>query len=199
MRARMSGLLLPLFAREGIPAPLAIWENREQSSTMTWLVAWPNFEERQEGWARVAPLFAEARSAESTPEFVTRTTLTIITPWAGAVLGLDPAARCETAWHVQPRVGGGAAFMAGCEADAFTRFREAGATSISACNLLFGALPQALIFIGWSDPAARARGMTAIAAKKMNAALIEALPGNDSTFGTRGNWETLDRAPFFSR
>src|SRR3546814_14309880 len=125
--------------------------------------------------------FVAERLAEGTAEFVTRTAVTVIAPWTGTKPGFDTAATCETAWHVQPRVGGGAGFMAGCQATAFDRFRAAGAISVSASNLLFGALPQALVLISWPDSDTRARGIAQMAAEEMDAALIDAPPDRKST------------------
>lgn len=199
MHARMADMLLPLFAANTIPTPIAIWDNRDATSTLTWMLTWPSFDARQAGWARIAPLFVAARAAEGTPEFVTRTTLTLIAPWPGAAFGFDDQAACETAWHVQPRIGGGAGFVAACQAEAFDRFRAAGATRVDAANLVFGALPQAVVILGWPDAQRRAQGMAQIAAEEMDAALLDALPGEGRTFATRGDWETLDRADYLPR
>ena len=75
MHARMRDLLLPLFVVHGIPRPISIWENREATSTLSWILPWPSFEARQEAWANFYPIFTAARQAQGTPEFVTRTTL----------------------------------------------------------------------------------------------------------------------------
>jgi hypothetical protein len=198
MHARMSGMLLPLFAEHGIPTPIAIWENRAQTSTMTWMVPWPSFEARQAAWAAFAPIFVAARRAEGTPEFVTRTTLTVIAPWDGDTFGFGANGHCETAWHVQPRIGFGAGFMAACNDDLFARFRAAGAVDVKACNLVFGALPQAMVLLSWPDAAAREQGMATIAAQDLGAVLSEAVLGDGASLGARGEWEALDRAAYLS-
>jgi hypothetical protein len=160
MHIRMSTMLFPMFREAGVPMPAAIWENRDDTSVLTWMLEWPNFEERQAAWSRIAPVFAAARRAEGTEEFVTRTTLTLVAPWPGHELSFDSAGErlCETAWHVQPRIGFGAAFMAACEKGGFAHFLKAGATSVSAFNLLFGPLPQVIILATWPDIDARDKG-----------------------------------------
>jgi len=200
MHDRMSNMLFPLFREHGIPTPLAIWENRVITSTLTWMVPWPSFEIRQEAWSRFAPIFAEARRAQGTPEFVTRTTLTIIAPWPGAVFGFNVAPLgCETAWHVQPRIGFGARFMDACREGVFDRIRAAGATHVNGCNLVFGALPQAMIMLGWPDDSARAAGMAVLAKEYAASTLREALTAEGATFAECGEWEDLDRAVYLGR
>ncbi len=197
MHARMSGMLLPLFRMHGIPRPLCIWENRQTTSVMTWMVEWPSFEVRQEAWARFAPIFIAARHAEATPEFVTRTTLTVIAPWPHASFGFDgDVACCESAWHVQPRIGFGAAFMAACQDGASRIFRDAGALGMNGCNLLFGALPQAFVSLRWPDAATRTTGMAVLSQQELDPRLQEALTGEGTDFTDRGTWELLDRAPY---
>lgn len=195
MHARMSAMLLPLFAEHGIPRPRAIWTNEAETSTMTWVVEWPDFETRTAAWARFFPVFVAARQAQGTPEFVTRTILTVLAPWPNAQIGYDPASICESLWHVQPRIGHGAGFAATATQTTFPDFRAAGATSVNAANLVFGALPAGVVLLGWPDPETRERGMAQIAATDLGA-LDEALSGNAPTFATRGDWETLDRVPY---
>ncbi|KQX23466.1 MULTISPECIES: hypothetical protein [unclassified Sphingomonas] len=199
MHVRMHEMLFPMFREHGIPAPRAIWENRDESSTLTWMIDWPSFERRLAAWTSFAPLFAAARRAEGTPEIVTRTTLTMIAPWPGHVPGFTSDGGCEALWLVQPRIGFGAAFMALCEAEIFPRFRDAGASAVSASNLLFGPLPMATVFLSWPDAAARVAGYDAIRQAAMPAALAEALLGDGARFGDRGNWEGLDRATYLPR
>jgi len=197
MHARMSGLLMPLFKAHGIPKPLAIWETTEPAPVLTWMVQWSSFEERLDAWTRFAPVFVAARLAEGTPEIVTRTTLTVISPWPDASFGFSaPATGCETAWHIQPQIGFGAAFMTGCKESAFDRFRAAGAIGVEACNLLFGALPQALVLLRWPDAATRTAGMAQIAELELQNPFPEALVGSGARFGDRGQWERLDRARY---
>jgi hypothetical protein len=197
MHARMSGLLFRLFREQGVPLPIAIWENNQSNPTLTWLVAWSDFEQRQQGWARVAPLFAAARSREGTPEFVTRTTLTLIAPWPQSQFGIQAApAACETAWHVQPRVGFGAGFMAACQGGLFDRFRALGASQVNGCNFLFGALPQAMVVLGWPDAATRAAAMATLAHEPLGLELEDGLIGEGPCLYDRGLWETLDRASY---
>lgn len=198
MHARMSGLLFPLFAEHGVPRPFAIWEDRDGASMLTWLIAWEGFEARQAAWADVAPAFAAQRAKQSGGEFVTRTTLTLIAPWAGHGFNLTDTdgGACETAWHVQLRIGSGAAFMAACEAGAFDRFRAAGATRVTAANLMFGALPQAVILLGWPDIETRLTGEAELRAQVMPAPIAQALVGDGARYGSRGEWESLDRVPY---
>jgi hypothetical protein len=197
MHERMSAMLLPLFDEHSIPRPIAIWENQEATSTLTWMVQWPSFEIRQDAWARFAPIFAAARRKEGTPEFVSRTTLTVIAPWPESTFEfhrMPPG--CETAWHVQPRIGFGIGFMAACRETAFDRFRSAGVTHVNGCNLLFGALPQALVMLSWPNEVTRADGMAALAKEFIGSTLEEMLLGDETTFGRRGEWEDLDRASY---
>jgi hypothetical protein len=197
MHDRMSGMLLPLFREHGIPKPLSIWENRETTSTMTWMVQWPDFETRLAAWGRFFPIFVAARQAEGTPEFVTRTTLTLIAPWEQATFSFEGAGgECETAWHVQPRIGFGAGFVAACQQGLFDRFREAGATQVSGYNLLFGALPQAMILLRWSDAKSRAAGMAALAGQETGVALEQGVLEAGTRLGYTGEWEMLDRAAY---
>ncbi|MHA3791108.1 hypothetical protein [Sphingomonas sp. YL-JM2C] len=199
MHARMRDMLLPMFREHGIPTPRAIWENRGDRSILTWMVDWPSFERRLEAWTSFAPLFAAARQAEGTPEFVTRTTLTMIAPWPGHMPGFGAGGRCEALWLVQPRIGFGAAFATMCETEIFDRFREAGASGISAANLLFGALPMAAILLSWRDEDTRATGFEAIRQAAMPTPLADALLGDGGRFGDRATWELLDRAAYLPR
>ncbi|MGE4430330.1 MAG: NIPSNAP family protein [Sphingobium sp.] len=200
MHARMEHMLLPMFRDHGIPAPAMMWENREETSIFSWLVEWPDFDRRQAGWASIAPSFAEARRAEGTPEFVTRTDLTLIAPWPGHALRFDDGAAragdCETAWHIQPKIGFGASFMNLCEEGLFALFREMGASSVKAASHVFGPLPKATLFIGWPDRNIRAEGMRQLAGHIMPDALAQALLGDGPSLGNRGLWEPLDRAPY---
>lgn len=197
MHDRMSKMLFPLFVEHGIPKPLAIWENREATSTLTWMVEWPSYEVRLEAWGRFGPIFAAARKAERTPEFVTRTTLTVISPWNGATFGYEATrSSCESVWHVQPRIGFSASLVSACQQSVFDIFRSAGATEAIGCNLLFGALPQAMIMLRWPDAATRAAGMTAIAGHDLGPALEGVILGTGISFADVGEWETLDRVPY---
>lgn len=199
MHVRMHDMLLPMFREHGIPTPRAIWENRDETSTLTWMVDWPSFEQRLAAWTSFAPLFAAARQAEGTPEIVTRTTLTMIATWPGHVPGFAADGGCEALWLVQPRIGFGAAFMGMCDGEIFQRFRDAGVSAVSASNLLFGALPMAAVFLSWADEATRAAGYDAIRQTAMPAALADGLLGDGARFGDRGSWERLDRAPYLPR
>ncbi|MET0376861.1 MAG: hypothetical protein ABW128_21725 [Rhizorhabdus sp.] len=196
MHERMHAMLLPMFRDQSIPTPRAIWENREETSIFSWIIDWPDFEANQAGWRRIAPIFAAARRAEGTPEIVTRTTLTLIAPWAGADIGFAPGAACETAWHVQPRIGFGAGFVAACQSDVFDIFRAAGASAVNACNFIFGPLPQAMVMLSWPDEQTRSAGMAQIAAMAMPPEIAAALLGEGARFGERGQWEALDRANY---
>lgn len=196
MHRRMTDVLIPLFDELGIPRPRSIWESVGDEPVFSWLVDWPDYEARAAGWARIAPLFAAARKAEGTPEFVTRTNLTLIAPWPGHQFGFAPVARCETAWHVQAKIGYGVPFLEACEADVFSRFRDSGARVVNAANLVFGALPQAVILLSWPDAATRSSAMRDISGQPMPGDIRDALLGEGATFGERGQWEALDRAPY---
>lgn len=196
MHARMASMLLPLFAKHGIPRPRAIWTNEAVTSTMTWLVEWPDFETRAEAWARFFPIFVAERQAQGTAEFVTRTILTVLAPWPGATIGYDPAAACEGLWHFQPRVGFGSSFVTACNEAAFPCFQAAGASSVNAANLVFGALPAGIVLLSWPDVATRNQGMTEIASAKVGLPMAETLTGEGAVFGSRGEWETLDRVSY---
>lgn len=199
MHARMRDMLLPMFEAQAIPTPRAIWDNRDETSILSWMIDWPDFEARQASWARVAPLFVAARQAEGTPEFVTRTALTLIAPWAGDAIGFAGGATCETAWHVQPRIGFGAGFAAACQGGAFDIFRAAGASAVNACNFIFGPLPQAMVLLSWPDAATRSAGMAQLASTAMPPELAEALLGEGGRFGQGGQWEALDRVDYLPR
>lgn len=200
MHARMRHVLFPLFAQHNVPEPLAIWENRADTSTLTWLIAWPDFDARQAAWAAVVPAFAAVRLVNAASEFVTRTTLTLIAPWPGAEFTFPASAdACETVWHVQPQIGFGAGFMAMCGAGIADRLHELGAMRIAGCNLIFGALPQAAVFISWPDAETRAAAMTAFIRQSADPTLAEALTGEADPLGDRGDWETLDRVTYLPR
>lgn len=196
MHARMQTMLLPMFQANGIPTPRAIWDNRDDTSILSWMVDWPDFETRLDAWMRFAPLFVAARQAEGTPEIVTRTTLTVIAPWPESTPGFADGGMCETAWHVQPRIGFGAGFVAACHDGMFDAFRSAGATAVNASNFLFGPLPQAMVLLSWPNAATRAAGMASIAAQTMSPAIAQSLLGDGNLLGQRGQWESLDRAPY---
>lgn len=200
MHARMSDMLIPLFDAHDMPRPFAVWEGRDGSSILTWMLQWDDFDARQAAWARVGPAFAAARARQDIAEFVTRTSLTLIAPWAGHRFDLRASGHaCETAWHVQPRIGFGGPFMAACEGGVFDRFRAAGATSVTASNLMFGALPQAIILLGWPDVETRRAGEANLRAEPMPGVIAEGLTGDGAHFGDRGEWESLDRAPYLER
>lgn len=198
MHARMHDLLLPMFGEHGIPIPRAIWDTRGETSILSWLVDWPDFETRLNAWTRFAPHFVAARQAEGTPEIVTRTTLTVIAPWSGHSCGFASEGLCETAWHVQPQIGYGAAFTAACQEEAFERFRAAGASAVNACNFLFGPLPQAMVLVTWPDETVRATGLAKIRSQALGLSLAQALTGEGETFADRGAWEDFDRAPYLA-
>ncbi|CAN5203889.1 hypothetical protein BH10PSE3_BH10PSE3_01600 [soil metagenome] len=198
MHERMTDLLFPLFREHGLPTPSGIWENRDETSTFTWIVSWPDFETRARTWLRVAPAFAAARLAEGTPEFVTRTTITLLSPLQDAVLGFDDAGACELLWQVHPRVGFGAAFAGALTGEIGAALRGVGATSVKGANLMFGALPQAAVFVGWASPDARTKGLAALRQLPLRDPLDGALIGDGVTIGLAGAWETLDRAPYLS-
>jgi hypothetical protein len=86
--------------------------------------------------------------------------------------------------------------MAACRETAFDRFRSAGVTHVNGCNLLFGALPQALVMLSWPNEVTRADGMAALAKEFIGSTLEEMLLGDETTFGRRGEWEDLDRASY---
>ena len=200
MHARMSDMLLPMFREHDIPKPISIWENRTTTSTLTWMVQWSSYDDRLDAWGRIAPVFAAARAAEGTPEIVTRTTLTLISPWPQAAFGFEgDRDSCETAWHVQPQIGFGAKFMAACQESLFDRFKLAGATQVSGCNLLFGALPQAMVLLRWPNRPTRESGMAALAARETGRVLEEAIFGGHAGLIETGKWEMLDRVAYLER
>ena len=199
MHGRMRTVLLPLFETFGMPEPLAIWEDQIGSSTLTWLVEWPDFETRQSTWAKVGAAFAPIRLAAGS-EFVTRTALTLIAPWPGAILDFKAAdTACETLWHVQPRIGAGAGFVAACSTDVASCLTSLGATTVSGCNLIFGDLPQAAVFASWPNAAARAAAMVAVRSEQLSPALADVLVDGGPRLGDRGIWEVLDRAAYLPR
>lgn len=195
MHARMTDVLFPLFDEHGVPRPKAIWENREDTSTLTWLIDWPDFDTRASGWARVAPAFATARLQQGTPEFVTRTTLTLIAPWSRDSFAPDPAGACEVMWHVQPHIGFGAAFAALCADTIFPQLHQLGANACTGANLMFGALPQAAILLSWPDAPTRSKALRRMGdlASPMSPEMV--VEGG-STLLASGKWESLDRAPY---
>lgn len=194
MHARMTGLLFPIFAEQGVPTPTAIWDDRDETSTLTWIVRWDGFEQRLVTWARVAPVFAAARLAAGGTEFVTRTTLTLVAPWAPDALDLPAGAgRCKSLWRIRPPVGAGAGFAAACAAEGFALFRELGAIHAAGFNLIFGDLPEAVVLVSWPDAATRARA--GLAAQAMPAGLAAAL-GGGAVLGDHGAWSALTRAPY---
>jgi hypothetical protein len=198
MHERMQGLLLPLFPDHGVPVPSGIWENSPDRSVLSWVLEWPDFETRQAAWQSIAPAFAAARQQQGGDEFVTRTTLTMVSPWPGHSLdlgGFRPS-YCETAWHIQPRVGHGSAFI-GQAQGLFDQWELVGARQVTAFNLLFGALPQVLVLIGWDSQARRNEGMARIS--RMPAETIAPLVlGQGESFEEYGEWEALDRAPYLA-
>jgi hypothetical protein len=195
MHERMTDVLFPLFDEHDVPRPKAIWENREDTSTLTWLIEWPNYDVRSAAWAVVGPAFAAVRVQQGTPEFVTRTTLTLIAPWPGSSFAPDRAGSCEAMWHVQPRIGLGAAFTAFCSDTIFSQLQAVGASACAGANLIFGALPQAAILVSWPDPQTRASGLRAIS-DIPSAGLPDMVLGSGASLGICGQWETLDRAPY---
>jgi hypothetical protein len=197
MHERMRDMLLPLFREHGVPTPFAMWENRAETSILTWMLEWPSFEARQETWTRFYPVFVAARHAEGGEEFVLRTDLTLIAPWPGrafAFAGGEGA--CETAWRVQPRVMFGAAFRAACLDDDFRVLRDAGATAVAACDFIFGPLPQSLLLVSWPDAVTRREGIAEIGRQPIAPNLATAILGEGLSPLDLGRWEALDRASY---
>jgi hypothetical protein len=197
MHDRMREVLFPIFTETGASQPFAIWENRDDTSTLTWLVEWPSLDVRQEAYTRIGPAFAAVRLDGGGREFVTRTNLTLIAPWPSLSLAfLQRADACDSVWHVQPKVGSAAAFAADYDADIGARLRNLGALSSVGCNLLFGALPKVAVFTTWPDVATRLAGLSALLQQGMKPTLANALLGEGNRLGDRGAWETLDRADY---
>jgi hypothetical protein len=196
MHARMTEMLLPLFQTHGVPTPLAIWENRADTSILTWLLEWNGFDERQATWAAFRPVWEAARQSRGGDEFVTRTDLTLIAPWPEAPLSFgQDGAGCESAWIVQPRVGHGAVFRRTCLEGGFASFVEAGASGVAACDFLFGPLPRSLVLASWPDAGTRDRGLAELARRPAPLNLLGAL-GADPKLSDAGSWEKLDRATY---
>ena len=197
MHARMRDMLLPMFAANGVPRPIAIWAGDSDwgGAVMSWIVPWESFEVRAATWATFQPLFYAARAAQGGDEFVSRTDLTLIQPWVAAPFGVpddvpERNGACESLWHVQPRIPLGATFLEQSLAAGFPAIRAAGATGISASNLLFGSLPYVAVIVSWPDPATREAGM---------ARLSGALAGHYAPEVIEtARWETLDRVDYLT-
>ncbi|MEY2927571.1 MAG: hypothetical protein RL367_2048 [Pseudomonadota bacterium] len=196
MHDRMQNMLLPLFVEHGIPRPFAIWEDRRGSSIFTWMLEWDSFEARQAGWLKFQPVWLAARQAREREEFVTRTDLTLISPWPDRPFGFAAGdTECETAWHPQPQIGQAAGFRAACLADDFATFRDLGATGVNACDIIFGALPQSLLLVTWPDAATRAAALVSLDQRRAPQAIATAL-GGDGSLRSHGLWEALDRTRY---
>jgi hypothetical protein len=196
MHARMTGLLLPLFAQLSLPLPTAIWDTREHSSTFTWIIEWESFDARTEGWARYNPQFYAARMKQEIEEFVTRTDVTLINAWPDVPFGFrSGAGLCDTLWIARPVVLHGSNFRTACLKDQSALFRGVGAVAVQGCDFAFGSLPQAAVFLSWPDAAAREAGMTKLAQQAVSEALQRAL-GGAMSICEHGIWEPLDRADY---
>jgi hypothetical protein len=196
MHVRMTDLLLPLFAKLNLPVPRAIWDTRDGCSVFTWLIEWESFDARTEGWARYNPHFYAARLKQDIQEFVTRTDVTLINPWPDAPLGFPSGASArETLWIAQPIVLHGANFRAECLKGRSALFRDVGATAVSGCDIVFGPLPNAAVFLSWPDAAMRDTGMAELVRQPAPDSLRSAL-GVENSICHHGVWEQLDRAAY---
>ena len=194
MHHRMTKMLLPMFKKHGIPSPIAIWEDRDSGSILTWMIEWPSFDARQARWANFYPHFYAAHAQEAGAEFVTRTDLTLVAPWPDRPFAFpDSEAACEIAWHPQPLIGHGAAFrgaMAGPEAEIFLK---AGAIAVNACDIVFGPLPMAMVILSWPDAEARRDGMTLLSRASAPVAMAASLGLGEGALPSAGLWESFDR------
>jgi hypothetical protein len=198
MHARMKDVLIPLFQEHGMPNPLAIWQTHTPADklVMTWMLNWPSYEERRSSWLRFRPIWEAAKRARSAEEFVTRTDLTLIEAWPSHPLSFPPGADvCEAAWAVQPRVGFGGAFRTACLELEFENFAAAGASSVVACDYLFGPLPQSLILLSWADSRSRAEGIDRLSQRPLTPSMAAAI-GAESSIVASGSWERIDRASY---
>ena len=199
MHHRMRHMLLPMFVEHGIPLPIAMWEDRDGGSILTWMIEWPSFDARQALWANFYPHFsvARARELESGEEFVTRTDLTLVSPWPNRLFAFpDLPGACESAWHPQPLIGQAAAFrqaLTGADGEIFT---AAGAIAVNVCDLVFGPLPMAMVVLSWPDAETRRIGMARLQA--IPTADHPAVPSGvaaDALAGA-GLWESFDRVAY---
>jgi hypothetical protein len=196
MHARMTDLLLPLFADLTLPFPRAIWDSREEQSVFTWICEWESFDARTEGWARYNPHFFAARMKQDIQEYVTRTDVTLIKPWRDEPLGFPSGTgACETLWIAQPIVLHGADFRTACLKDMSALFRNVGATAVNGCDIVFGPLPNAAVFISWPNAATRSAGMAGLSRQSAPEQLRQAV-AVDASICDHGVWEQLDRAAY---
>lgn len=199
MHDRMQQMLLPMFAEHGIPLPIAMWEDRDGPSMLTWMIEWPSFDARQALWANFYPHFYAARAVElkKVEEFVTRTDLTLIAPWPDRAFAFpDLAGACESAWHPQPLIGHGAAFRQGLIDRGMEFFAAAGAIAVNVCDIVFGPLPMAMVVLSWPDPETRSAGMTRLQAQPAPSAITAALGLCEGPLTDAGLWETFDRMDY---
>lgn len=197
MHQRMQHMLLPMFAQHGIPLPIAMWEDRDGGSILTWMIEWPSFETRQALWANFYPHFYAARALETGDEFVTRTDLTLIAPWPERPF-VFPVGQgiCESAWHPQPPIGQGATFrqaMNGPDADIF---QAVGALAVQVSDIVFGPLPMAMVIVSWSDAEARNAGMARLERWPVPERLAGTLDLHGSSLTSAGLWEDFDRISY---
>jgi hypothetical protein len=197
MHDRMQRMLLPMFAQHGIPLPIAIWEDRDGASILTWMIEWPSFDARQALWANFYPHFYAARALEPSEEFVTRTDLTLIAPWTDRPFAFpDLPDACESAWHPQPLIGHGVAFRAAMSGEEAGIFAEAGALTVTISDIVFGPLPMAMVILSWPDTATRREGMARLQAAPAPPKLATALGLAHGALTDAGLWESFDRLAY---
>jgi hypothetical protein len=186
MDRRMEHDLLPMFAKTGVPRPLAIWGGMaaEDTPIMTWMLHWNGFDERRATWATVAPIWQEIKAVRNEAEFVTRTELTLVEPWPGHDLRLEEAG-AEMMWHLQPAVGQSGAIRAQCLSEGAEMLAATGARVAFAGDLVFGALPQARLIASWADADARDAALPKLSAT-----------GHDRKSLEHQRWEPLDRKTY---
>ncbi len=193
----MQQMLLPMFEQHGIPLPIAIWEDRDGGSILTWMIEWPSFDARQALWANFYPHFYAAHALEKGEEFVTRTDLTLIAPWSeDSFVFPDAPGACESAWHPQPMIGHGAAFrqaMCGPEADIFA---SVGAIAVIASDLMFGPLPMSMLILSWPDAETRREGIARLKTLPAPQGLAASLGLGQGTLTDSGLWEEFDRMSY---
>jgi hypothetical protein len=195
MHGRMRDMLLPLFAVHNIPRPIAIWEDPEGSSVLTWFIEWPSFEDRQSRWAAFYPFFYAERAKQNIKEFVTRTDLTLIAPWPGQSFEFPASSEsCESCWHPEPPIGQGAAFRAAMSDVGAKFFVDAGVSAVCASDLIFGPLPKGMIVLSWPDPKTRDRGVEQLKALPAPNDLARSVGLTGGSIFDHGLWEQFDRA-----
>jgi hypothetical protein len=75
--------VIPLFRELGMPHPIGAWEASAGPALprFVWMIAWPNFAEREKAWAGFYPRWQKVRGTTTSVQFVTSIDVFLVSAW----------------------------------------------------------------------------------------------------------------------